>query len=54
MGAVKLQVIPSLYKFFNTLILETHMKNLLRVKNTVLLATMTRCPSNPIADIAFY
>ena len=30
------------------------MKNILCVKNTVLLATMTRCASYPIADIALF
>ena len=37
-----------------SLFLQTHMKNILWVKNTVLLATMTRCASSPIADITLY
>ena len=36
------------------LLLQTHMKNILWVKNTVLQATMTRCASLPFVDITFY
>ena len=57
MAAVLLQVFSSFYTndskkpcFF----LQTQMKNKLWVKNTVLLATMTRCPSYPSVDITNY
>ena len=46
-----------LYKFFKktaSLFLQKPTKNILCVKNTVLLATMTRCASCPIADITLF
>ena len=53
-----LQVIPSFQtndtKKTATFFLQTNMKTILRVKYTVLLATMTKCASYPIADITLY
>ena len=45
-----IQIIQKAASFF----LQSHMKNILRVKNTVLLATMTRCASYPIGDITLF
>ena len=45
MAAVMLEVIPSFFRGYSkatSLFLQTDMKNTIRVKNTVLLATMTR------------
>ena len=46
-----------LYKLFKnkaSFFLQTQLKNILRVKNTVLFATMTRCVSYPIADTTIF
>ena len=45
-----------LYKVFEEqfFFLQTNMKKILRLRITVLLATMTRCNSYPIADITLF
>ena len=55
MAAVMLQKIPGfLLQKTVFLILHTQMEIILYVKNSLLLATMTRGASNPIAVIAIY
>ena len=57
MAAVTLQVIPSFLQIIQktaSLFLQTLMKNILWVKDTVLLATMKKCVSYPIADITVF
>ena len=57
MAAVMLQLTSRLCTLFSktaSLFLQTLMKQILWVKNTVLFATTTRCASYPIADITLF
>ena len=52
-----LRVIPAFKQISQKtafLFLQTHMKNKLCVMKTVLLATMTKCASSPIASITLF
>ena len=55
MAALMLQVISSFYTYYskNSLFISANTFEKHILMNTVLLATMTRCASYPIADITF-